>query len=205
MFFVKYHKDKLRKKLKQKVLLIDNNDSFTYNLVETLRQCGAEVVVANTSEDIVGMAADYNSIMLSPGPDIPREYPNMTALIDTWHKTKNILGICLGHQAIGVYFGMALKQMDCPLYGVGTELLLLIEDEIYSGLPSEIRVGRYHSWALEKTGASDELLVTSTDRSGTIMSIRHRRYNVRGLQYHPESYITSHGKEIIGNWLCNSR
>lgn len=187
--------------MKKSVLLIDNNDSFTYNLVQLIKECGGEAHVVNIADVSEFPCDNYNKIMLSPGPELPSKYPGMMKVIDLYHQTKDILGICLGHQAIGEFFGFKLKHLGFPRHGIKSTVNITGAEKIFEGLPGSIEVGRYHSWVLESNLCITDIKVTSFCNEGNIMSIAHKHFSVRGVQFHPESIMTEHGKIIIGNWL----
>lgn len=180
-----------------KIALLDNNDSFTYNLVQLLEQCGADVFVTN---DNISILESADAILLSPGPGLPSDYPIMTQVINEYHSKKSILGVCLGHQALASYFGCDLYRIASVKHGIKSQLSNTF-GEIYKGISESIFVGRYHSWAV-KFNENTELIPTSFSKDdNVIMSFSHKNRNIYGIQYHPESIITSHGKQIIQNWL----
>ena len=154
--------------MKKNILLIDNDDSFTYNLVGLLRECGAQAVVANTAEAYPAMCARYSKILLSPGPELPAYYPNMMNIIEKFHKSKDILGVCLGCQAIGEFFGFKLKKLDFPMHGIKSEITIIAGDPLFGGMHGIFSAGRYHSWALDSSLIPDEIEVTSVDKHGVI-------------------------------------
>lgn len=186
-----------------KVLVIDNYDSFTYNLVHYLEDLNCDVtVVRNDKLDLTDVEA-YHKIVLSPGPGIPDEAGLLKAIIKTYAPTKSILGVCLGQQAIGEVFGGSLINLDDVYHGVATNVTITVDDEIlFKGLDKNIEVGRYHSWVVNPS-LPDSLEATSVDSNGQIMSLRHKEYDVRGVQYHPESVLTPNGKAILKNWIEN--
>lgn len=185
----------------KKILVIDNYDSFVYNLVHYLEAFDAEVnVVRNKSIDLDGVK-NYDKILLSPGPGIPDEAGQLKDVIKKYYKTKPILGVCLGQQAIMEVFGGTLENLKQVYHGMATSINIIVDDEIlYKGLPKKIEVGRYHSWVVNKN-LPDDLEATSLDEHGHIMSLRHKNYDVRAVQYHPESVLTPEGKTIIKNWI----
>jgi anthranilate synthase component 2 len=184
-----------------KILVIDNYDSFVYNLVHYLEAFDAEVdVVRNKNVDLANVE-HYDKILLSPGPGIPDEAGQLKAVIRQFYKTKPILGVCLGQQAIMEVFGGTLENLKQVYHGMATHIDITVDDEpLYKGLPKTIEVGRYHSWVVNKT-LPEELEATSVDEHGHIMSLRHRGYDVSAVQYHPESVLTPDGKTIIKNWI----
>lgn len=187
-----------------KVLVLDNYDSFTYNLVHILRELGVgeQMAVVRNDKIAVSEVDQYDKILLSPGPGIPKEAGIMMELIRTYAPTKSMLGICLGHQGIAEAFGSELYNMPLVLHGYADTVYLEDEEEIlFRSLPSSFGVCRYHSWAVEPQSLNGDLKVTARDIKGEIMGLRHREYDVHGLQFHPESILTEHGKVIIENWL----
>ncbi len=183
-----------------KVLVIDNYDSFTYNLVHYLEDLDCTVTVKRNDQLSLDDVEEYHKIVLSPGPGIPDEAGLLKEIIARYAPTKSILGVCLGQQAIGEVFGGTLVNLEEVYHGIATNVRITVEDEIFKGLPEEIMVGRYHSWVVD-TELPEELEVTSVDDNGQIMSLRHRSLNVRGVQFHPESVLTPEGKKILENWL----
>ena len=186
-----------------KIIIIDNYDSFTYNLSHLLKELGADVTVVRNDKFRIEDLEQYDKIVLSPGPGIPSEAGLMPQVIKAYAGRKPILGICLGHQAIGEAFGAKLLNIGNVVHGVATPAHLTQKDYLFNGLPDELEVGRYHSWVVDDKDLPDCLEVTSRSDDGYIMSMRHREYDIRGIQYHPESVLTPKGKEIINNWLSN--
>lgn len=187
----------------KKILVIDNYDSFTYNLVHYIGILTHDRLDVFRNDEIeVDEIKKYDKILLSPGPGIPIEAGICLDLIRTYAPSKSILGVCLGHQAIGEAFGGKLINLDTVYHGVATPIdVLTPEDPLYAGLPIKFEGGRYHSWAVSKEGLPDDLYITSEDEKGMIMGMSHQKYDVRGVQYHPESVLTEHGLKIIENWL----
>ena len=187
-----------------RILVLDNYDSFTYNLVHIIRELGfgdRMDVFRNDKIDIEDVEA-YDKILLSPGPGIPSEAGILLDLIKKYGSTKDILGICLGHQAIGEVYGAKLYNMKEVLHGVGTSVQLLLKDDyLFRDIPENFMVCRYHSWAVEKNSVNGELLINSIDMEDIVMGLSHKKYKVRGLQFHPESILTENGKQLIKNWL----
>ena len=186
------------------LLIIDNYDSFTYNLVQLVEQCGfTDYCIAKNDLITVDEANTFDSILLSPGPGIPSEAGIMCDLIKTYAPVKKILGICLGHQAIAECFGAKLQQMDSIMHGIGRKTILTpIRDQIFNGIDNCFTTGRYHSWvASNKDFPHDTLEITAFDTNYNIMAIKHKEFNVRGVQFHPESYISDYGSKIMKNWL----
>jgi anthranilate synthase component 2 len=186
-----------------KVLVIDNYDSFTYNLVHYLEDLNCDVTVVRNDKLTLDDVEPYHKIVLSPGPGIPDEAGLLKAIIERYAPTKSILGVCLGQQAIGEVFGGSLINLDEVYHGVATNVTITVDDEIlFKGLDKNIEVGRYHSWVVNPN-LPDSLEATSVDSNGQIMSLRHKTYDVRGVQYHPESVLTPNGKTILKNWIKN--
>ncbi len=188
-----------------KIAIIDNYDSFTYNIVHILEKFGASVDVFRNDKFEIQELSSYDKIMLSPGPGIPREAGQLLDVIRTYAGKKPILGICLGHQAIGEVFGCKLINLNEVYHGVSTPIQIISKDHLFDNLPNQIEVGRYHSWSIEKSTISDCIEVTSISEDGEIMSIRHKQYDIRGLQFHPESVLTPMGGIIIHNWLKSEK
>jgi anthranilate synthase component 2 len=184
-----------------KVLVIDNYDSFTYNLVHYLEDLGAEVTVFRNDEFDLEEAEPFQKILLSPGPGIPDEAGLLKPLIEKYAASKSILGICLGQQAIAEVFGGSLINLNKVHHGIATNISIIADDILFDDLPATINVGRYHSWAVSKN-LPDVLEATATDDNGEIMSLRHKHFNVRAVQFHPESILTPDGKKILSNWLA---
>nr|WP_294899216.1 aminodeoxychorismate/anthranilate synthase component II [uncultured Pedobacter sp.] len=185
-----------------KILVIDNYDSFTYNLVHLLNELGHEAEVWRNDKFNIEDVDAFEKILLSPGPGIPSEAGLLLEIIKTYAKTKSILGVCLGQQAIAEVFGGELYNLEKPVHGTATKIVITDPEEvIFKGLNSGFKIGRYHSWAVKSDNFPEELLVTATDEKGVMMALRHRYYDVRGVQFHPESVLTEFGKEMIANWL----
>ncbi len=184
----------------KQVLVIDNYDSFTYNLVHYLEDLGCEVVVKRNDKLDLDEVEAFDRIVLSPGPGIPDEAGLLKSIIARYAPTKRIFGVCLGQQAIAEVFGGSLINLDRVYHGVATNIRIHTPDYIYKGIPEEIEVGRYHSWVVHPD-LPDCLEATATDENGQLMSLRHRQYDLRAVQYHPESVLTPRGKDILANWL----
>lgn len=184
-----------------KTVIIDNYDSFTYNLAHLVKELGAEVSVVRNDQFRLPELKPFDKIILSPGPGIPTEAGLLMDVIDAYAPVKPILGVCLGHQAIGEYFGGKLTNLSRVFHGVASTISITAPDYIYKELPAQVQVGRYHSWVVDNEGLPDCLEVTSVSEEGQIMSLRHKQYDVRGIQYHPESVLTPEGRKIIANWL----
>ena len=184
-----------------KIVIIDNYDSFTYNLSHLLRELGAEVEVVRNDKFELKDLEQYDKIVLSPGPGIPSEAGLLLDVIRTYAGRKPILGVCLGHQAIGEVFGASLENLKEVYHGVQTEGTQLGNDYIFDGLPERVMMGRYHSWVVAKDSVPESLEVTAMSDDGEIMAMRHRQYDIHGIQFHPESVLTPEGKTIVGNFL----
>ncbi|HAH53713.1 MAG TPA: aminodeoxychorismate/anthranilate synthase component II [Flavobacterium sp.] len=186
-----------------KILVIDNYDSFTYNLVHYLEDLDCEVTVYRNDEFDIDEIGHFDKILLSPGPGIPDEAGLLKAVIAKYAPTKSILGVCLGQQAIGEVFGGTLSNLDKVYHGVSSMIKTSVNDEsLFEGLGNEFEVGRYHSWVVD-ADLPDVLEATSFDENGQVMSLRHKTFDVRGVQFHPESVLTPNGKKILENWLKN--
>lgn len=185
----------------KKILVIDNYDSFTYNLVHYLEDLDCEVTVKRNDKLSIEEVEAFEKIVLSPGPGIPDEAGLLKEIIETYAPTKSILGVCLGQQAIGEVFGGSLENLDNVYHGVATNVTQSVDDELlFNGLDKTFEVGRYHSWVVSND-LPDSLEATSFDENGQIMSLRHKVYDVKGVQYHPESVLTPNGKTILKNWV----
>lgn len=182
------------------ILVIDNYDSFTYNLVHYLEDLGCTVTVKRNDKLTLEEVDAFDKIVLSPGPGIPDEAGLLKEIIARYAPTKSILGVCLGQQAIGEVFGGTLINLDEVHHGVATRIKIIKEDVIFAGLPKEIEVGRYHSWVVNPD-LPEVLIATSVDENGQVMSLRHKEYDVCAVQFHPESVLTPKGKKILGNWI----
>ena len=185
----------------KKILAIDNYDSFTYNLVHYLEDLGCDVTVKRNDQLILEDVKPFDKIVLSPGPGIPDEAGLLKNIIKEYASTKSILGVCLGQQAIGEVFGGKINNLDTVYHGVATKVNITVEDEsLFDGLEKSIEVGRYHSWVVDNN-LPEVLEATSFDENGQIMSLRHKLFDVKGVQFHPESVLTPDGKQILKNWL----
>ena len=184
-----------------KVVIIDNYDSFTYNLSHLVKRLGANVTVYRNDQFSISQLKVFDKIILSPGPGIPSEAGLLLDVIKSYAGQKPILGVCLGHQAIGEVFGATLTNLSDVYHGVATEGTQFGTDPIFNGLPRRIVMGRYHSWVVSRDGFPDCLEITAKSDDGQIMALRHRNYNIHGIQFHPESVLTPDGETIIKNWL----
>lgn len=181
--------------------MIDNYDSFVYNLVHYLNELGCEVVVRRNDQVDMEMLADFDEIVLSPGPGIPDEAGKMKAIIEQCAPTHRILGVCLGHQAIAEVFGAQLTNLPQVYHGIATPIQVVTSEPLFEGLGSEFEVGRYHSWVVDPHNLPDSLQVTAEDAEGQIMAIRHKEHDLCSVQFHPESVLTPSGKQMLQNWL----
>jgi anthranilate synthase component 2 len=187
-----------------KILVIDNYDSFTYNLVHLLHELDQDAEVWRNDKFELEDVAAFDKILLSPGPGIPSEAGLLLQVIEKYAAAKSILGVCLGQQAIAEVFGGELYNLEKPVHGTATNIVVKDPNElIFKGLPTSFKVGRYHSWAVKSENLPSDLIVTAEDEKGVMMALRHKSLDVRGVQFHPESILTEFGKEMIKNWLDN--
>jgi len=190
-----------------KILIFDNYDSFTYNLVHVVEKIiHGKVDVYRNDKISLENIKNYDKIILSPGPGLPSESGLLLPLIKEYASSKSILGVCLGQQAIGEVFGGKLANLKEVYHGVATKIKVkgdrtLSENDIFKDLPDELQVGRYHSWIVEKENFPTELEITAEDENGYIMALRHKTFDVQGVQFHPESVLTPMGEKMITNWL----
>jgi anthranilate synthase component II len=184
------------------IALIDNFDSFTYNLVHILEQFADEIQVVRYNLVQIDSLEQYDRIILSPGPGLPSDLEKLNQIIEMYSSLKPILGICLGHQAIAEYFGAKLKNLKEPDHGIQKNTIVIDKKEIlFREIPEKFLSGRYHSWAANDRNFPDELKITAIDEDNRIMGISHKTLNIKGLQFHPESIMTEYGKEILENWI----
>lgn len=184
----------------EEIIIIDNYDSFTYNLVHYFEGISKKVIVFRNNEVDYSIVDQCSHIVLSPGTGLPENAGDSLKIIGKYYKQKSILGICLGHQCIGTYFGHPISNLTKVLHG--KQRIIQVKDQncLYKGLPSKFNIGHYHSWIINDSANSD-LLVTARLKSGEIMSVRHKKYKIYGTQFHPESILSEHGKSILINWL----
>lgn len=188
-----------------KVLVLDNYDSFTFNLVQYIQEIlGRKVDVRRNDAISLDAVAGYSAIILSPGPGLPSEAGIMPELIQRYAAEKPILGVCLGHQAIGEAFGARLENLAQVYHGVETSVTATDPEEpLFRDIPRQFQAGRYHSWVVRRDSLPDSLVVTAEDGQGTIMAMRHREFNVRGVQFHPESIMTEYGRRMLENFFAS--
>jgi anthranilate synthase component 2 len=189
-----------------KILIIDNYDSFTYNLVHLVNELGLECEVWRNDKFKLEDVAAFDKIILSPGPGIPSEAGLLLKVIETYAPSKSIFGVCLGQQAIAEVFGGELYNLSRPMHGLATPIKVTdLTEKLFAGMPETFNVGRYHSWVVSEKGLPDEIVVTAIDeKDNSIMALRHKTYDVRGVQFHPESVLTEHGKQMMHNWLTGA-
>jgi anthranilate synthase component II len=186
-----------------KVLVFDNYDSFTYNLVHLVEKILHQKVDVYRNDQLpLEKVKAYDKIILSPGPGVPEEAGLLLPLIKEYASTKSILGVCLGHQAIGEAFGGKLTNLSKVYHGIATNIKIQNPNsKIFNGLGDVIEVGRYHSWIIDNEGFPEELEITATDDNGFIMALQHKQYDIQGVQFHPESVLTPDGEKMVRNWL----
>ena len=184
-----------------RIVIIDNYDSFTYNLSHIVKEQGCEVSVVRNDEFEMESLSAFDKIILSPGPGIPSEAGLLLEVIRRYAGKKPILGVCLGHQAIAEVFGGQLVNLSEVFHGVASTANIVVPDYLFEGLPEKIEVGRYHSWVVDGDSLPECLEVTSVSEEGQVMSLRHKELDIRGLQFHPESVLTPEGKAMLRNWV----
>lgn len=184
-----------------KVIIIDNYDSFTFNLSHLVKQLGADCTTVRNDQFLLPDLEPFDRIILSPGPGIPSEAGLLLDTIRAYAGKKPLLGVCLGHQAIGQAFGAQLTNLSDVFHGVQTPIDIVADDPLFARLPTTIQVGRYHSWVVDEATLPACLEVTARSNEGQIMALRHRSHNIHGIQFHPESVLTPEGTNIIKNWL----
>lgn len=184
------------------ILVLDNYDSFVYNLVYILKELGTKVDVYRNDKISIEAVKKYDKVLLSPGPGIPEEAGIMMDLLEEYKTSKPIFGVCLGHQAIGEAFGSKLHNMGEVLHGVTTPCIVKDPKEVlFQGLPQQFQVCRYHSWTVVPESMPSDLKVTAIDEDGFVMAEAHEKYDIRGVQFHPEAYLTEHGVKMVENWV----
>ncbi|HRH11148.1 MAG TPA: aminodeoxychorismate/anthranilate synthase component II [Bacteroidia bacterium] len=185
-----------------KLLVLDNYDSFTYNLVHLVEKVSNIPFEVHRNDKIsIEQVNEYSKIILSPGPGLPKDSGIMPELLKKYYQTKSIFGVCLGLQAIGETFGAQLENLKTVYHGISTSVKIVHEDKIFEGCPKTFNVGRYHSWVIKNQNIPNELIVTAVDEQNNIMAAKHKNYDVRGVQFHPESILSEYGETIIRNWL----
>lgn len=186
----------------KKILVFDNYDSFTYNLVHLIEKvCDYKIVVHRNDKISLNEIDEFDRIVISPGPGIPSEAGILLDVIKKYAPVKSILGICLGHQAVAEAFGGTILNLKNVFHGVATPVEILVKDSLFQNIPVKINVGRYHSWVVDRNNFPDALEITAVDEDNNIMALRHRNFDVRALQFHPESILTEFGENIISNWI----
>ena len=184
------------------LLIIDNYDSFTYNLVQLVEQCGVKDYRLVKNDHLNGInQREFDKVLISPGPGIASEAGDLMPFVKKYLKKKSFLGICLGYEALAQLCGGKLIRLPQPMHGLRNKGKVLVDDGIFKGLPKEFSIGHYHSWIIERESMPEELEATMEDENGLIMAFRHHRYDLTGLQFHPESVMTEYGREMIGNWM----
>lgn len=183
------------------VAVIDNYDSFTYNLVHYIEPNVNSIKVYRNDEDILNELGKFDAIVISPGPGIPKDAGISLEVVEKYYKTKKILGICLGHQAIAMTFGAKLRNLNQVLHGISLDSIKSPESKIFHNLPNTFKCGRYHSWVIDEKTLDKDFEVTARDEAGNIMAISHRKFDIHGMQFHPESILTDYGMKMILNWL----
>lgn len=184
-----------------KIFILDNFDSFTYNLVHIIEQFASKIIVKRNNECNISEIQDFDKIIFSPGPGLPSEVPIIHEIINKYKESKSILGVCLGHQSIAEFFGGNIINMPEVNHGREFETKIIKNDYIFKNIPEIFYSGRYHSWVVNKKDFPNSLEITSIDSKNQIMSLRHKTYDIRGVQFHPESIMTKYGKKILQNWV----
>lgn len=184
------------------LLIINNHDSFTYNLVDLIRTLNIPFNVVNVENISLEQAEAFSHLLISPGPDVPEAYPQLFHLLQHFYRNKPILGVCLGHQTLCRFFGATLYNLADVRHGQNRKLKVRSNSRLFYGLPSQFRVGLYHSWAVAEQDFPAELDITARCSDGVIMAFEHQHLPIFGVQFHPESYISEYGKEILSNFLC---
>ena len=191
--------------MNDKILIIDNYDSFTYNLVHLVNEIGMQCEVWRNDKFEISEVDAFDRIILSPGPGIPSEAGLLLQVIEKYAASKSIFGVCLGQQAIAEVFGGKLYNLGQPMHGIATPIKIIdLQERLFTGLPESFKVGHYHSWVVDEKAIPDCLAVTAVDETdGSVMALRHKQHDVRGVQFHPESVLTEYGKELMQNWLAS--
>ena len=186
-----------------RVFLIDNNDSFTYNLKHYIEQFASEVVVSRSAEIELGNIDQFDKIILSPGPGLPNEHPVLKQVLARYYNQKPILGICLGQQAIAEFFNANLENLTYVKHGVTSMVKHYNNCKLFKGIPKKFKIGHYHSWVVSKINFPKELMITSENEDGIITSLNHKKHDITAVQFHPESILTEHGIQLIRNWILD--
>jgi len=186
-----------------KVLIVDNNDSFSYNLKHYVNQFTDDIDVVRGDEINIFTIVDYDKIILSPGPGLPSEHPILEKILEIYHSNKSILGICLGQQAIAEFFNAELENLENVKHGITSEITNFNNCKLFRNLPKNFKIGHYHSWVVSKNNFPEELNITSENEEGIVTSISHNIYDITAVQFHPESILTEHGLELIKNWVLD--
>ncbi|MCI5764510.1 anthranilate synthase component II [Actinobacillus porcinus] len=185
----------------KRLLIINNHDSFTYNLVDLIRRLNVEFDVVDVEQLNLHKVENFSHLLISPGPDVPRAYPQLFAMLEQYHCTKCILGVCLGHQTLCEFFGATLYNLTDVRHGYARQLKVRSMSPLFSQLPTTFRIGLYHSWAVSEVNFPAELQITATCEDEIIMAFQHRTLPIYGVQFHPESYISEYGEQILQNFL----
>ena len=185
----------------KRLLIINNHDSFTYNLVDLIRRLKVEFQVVDVEQLQLNEVENFSHILISPGPDVPSAYPQLFELIQQYHQSKAFLGVCLGHQTLGQFFGARLFNLPAVRHGYARQLKVRSNSALFSHLPREFRIGLYHSWAVSEQNFPAELCITATCEDEIIMAFQHRTLPIYGVQFHPESYMSEYGEQLLQNFL----
>ncbi len=187
---------------KKEIVIIDNHDSFTYNLYQIFDEHpNCNITVVQSDEIKIEELKRFDKLVLSPGPDVPMAYPILFEIIKTYENTKPILGVCLGHQTIGIYYGAELYNLSKVYHGQQNALNIVVQDVLFESVANNSLVGLYHSWALKAENFPPSLIITAYSNNNIVMAFKHRTKNIRGIQFHPESYMTVEGRMMLNNWI----
>lgn len=185
-----------------KTVLINHNDSFTYNIVETIKQIGlTELIVVNHKNATIDLIKSFDNIILSPGPSVPSTYQNTIKMVSSFYTKKPILGICLGHQLLAEFFGASLENLSTVNHGIQEEIQLLTTSKLFKNIKNKTKVGLYHSWCINSKSLPESLKITSTLKNGLVTSFEHKKLPIYGIQFHPESFLSMEGKQLLTNFL----
>ncbi len=191
----------VKKKVKKTILLIDHNDSFTFNIVEVFRGLNQKIEVVKYTDLTIEKVRNFDKIIFSPGPMLPKDYPKTFEVLKQFYKTKQILGICLGHQLIAEFFEAVLKNLQQVKHGVEQTITIQEKSKLFKNINTSINVGLYHSWVVDAENFPSEIKITSRSTDNLIMSLEHREYPIFGIQFHPESFLTKEGKQLFQNFI----